>query len=111
MTAVASAAAARAVFTGSEATRRPQVLVSDIGLPGEDGHALLRSLRAEQARRGEPALPAAAISAHTLGSGRREALAAGFDDYLVKPIGADALVAAVRALAAPQEPITPCSSA
>ncbi len=99
VTAVDSAAAAWTVLSRLAGQRGPQVLVSDIGLPGEDGNSLMRSIRAQEARLGPAAaIPAAAISAYSHEQARGDALAAGFDRYLVKPITPDALVAVVRAL-------------
>jgi CheY-like chemotaxis protein len=61
----------------------PQLVVSDIGLPDEDGHGLMRRIR----RLPEgAAVPAIAVTAFATFRDRREALAAGFDNYLPKPI-------------------------
>ncbi len=99
VTAVDSAAAAWAVLSQNASSQGPQVLVSDIGLPGEDGNSLMRAIRAQTARLGQvAAIPAAAISAYGHEEARGAALGAGFDRYLVKPITPDALVAVVRAL-------------
>lgn len=98
VTAVDSAATARMVLSGAAGQARPEVLVSDIGLPGEDGNALLRRVRAEEARTGEVAIPAVAISAYCRDEARGQALAAGFADYLVKPISPEALVSIVARL-------------
>lgn len=100
VTAVDSAAAARAVLA-SAATDQPQLLVSDIGLPDEDGNSLMRMIRAEEARRGGSPLPAAAISAYGHDDARGQALAAGFDYYLVKPITPEALLTVIQALTRP----------
>ena len=70
-----------------------------MGLPGEDGNALMRTLRADEARSGRPATPAVALSAYGDAEARAQALAAGFDQYRVKPITPDALVAVLQALA------------
>ncbi|HEY0135921.1 MAG TPA: ATP-binding protein [Nannocystis sp.] len=109
VTAVDSAAAARAVLASLTAARRPGVLVSDIGLPGEDGIMLIRAIRAEEARLGETPFPALAVSAYSSEAAREQALAAGFDRYLVKPILPDALVVAILALAPPQPLLPPLS--
>jgi CheY-like chemotaxis protein len=99
VTAVASAAAARTALASMAGYERPQVLVSDIGLPGEDGNALLRGIRADAARTGESPIPAAAISAYSEDEARAKAQAAGFAHYLVKPITPEALVSVVLTLA------------
>jgi signal transduction histidine kinase/ActR/RegA family two-component response regulator len=68
------------------------VIVCDIGLPGLDGLALMRSLRARQ----EGARPyAIALTGYGQPDDEARGLAAGFDRYLVKPVGAGALLAVV----------------
>ena len=77
------------------AAGRPHLLVADIGLPGEDGYALLRRIRALN-----PALPAIALSAYARAADRERALAAGFGDYLIKPVEPARLVEIVAAACA-----------
>jgi CheY-like chemotaxis protein len=77
---------------------RPDVLVSDIAMPDEDGFELVRRLRQRRAMRGGD-LPALAVTAHARGEDRDRALAAGFQMYLPKPIEPSRLVEAVAALA------------
>lgn len=72
---------------------KPDVLVSDIGLPGEDGHALIRRLRDAPAT---AALPAVALTAFAGRQSERDARAAGFDAHVAKPASPDAIIAAVR---------------
>jgi signal transduction histidine kinase/ActR/RegA family two-component response regulator len=88
----ASAAAALAALEGS----MPNVLLSDIAMPGETGHELMRQV---VARKGSDAPPAAALSAFARGQDLREALASGFQMLLAKPIDPAALISAVRDLA------------
>ncbi|PCC73714.1 Signal transduction histidine kinase [Nannocystis exedens] len=95
VTSVASAPAARAALDAA----RPDVLLCDIGMPGEDGYALLRSVRAHEQSAGDRPVPAAALTAYTRDEDRRRALACGFQTHLAKPIEPDLLVATVRALA------------
>ncbi len=64
-------------------TTRPHVLVSDLALPGDDGYALIARLRAVERLR---TLPALAITAHRNEYDRETTLAAGFQDYLQKPL-------------------------
>jgi PAS domain S-box-containing protein len=80
---------------------RPDVLVSDIGMPGEDGYQLLRAVRALSPDRGGRT-PAAALTAFARPEDRTRALAAGYQIYLTKPIDSRALLAAVATLAAPR---------
>jgi PAS domain S-box-containing protein len=77
---------------------RPDVLVSDIGMPGQDGYSLIRRVRALPPERGG-LTPAAALTAFTQTEHRQEALGAGYQLYLAKPIGPAELAAAVARLA------------
>lgn len=74
--------------TGEEAvealTRRvPGVILMDISLPGGDGVETLSRLRRDPAL---AAVPAVAVTAHAMAGDRERYLAAGFDDYISKPI-------------------------
>src|SRR5688572_395018 len=77
-------------------TMTPDVLVSDIGMAQLDGYQLLRNLRAAgfDAQR----LPAIALTAFSRVQDRADALAAGFQAHLAKPVRAEALVSAVANL-------------
>ena len=77
-----SAAAAREVF----ALRRPDLIVCDVGLPGEDGYTFMRSLRAQEQEAGTAPVPAVAVTAFARDADRRQALAAGFNEHLPKPL-------------------------
>ncbi len=72
---------------------RPDVLISDIGMPGGDGYELIRRLRAADDR-----TPAVAVTAYARGEDARKALAAGFQRHAAKPIEPGALVAIVADL-------------
>ena len=74
---------------------RPDLIISDIGLPGEDGNALIRRIRAREAGAGQTPLPAIALTAFARESDRQSALEAGFDHHVGKPVDPDQLVAAV----------------
>jgi two-component system CheB/CheR fusion protein len=88
---------------GIEAFQRapPEVIVCDIGLPGEDGHEFIRKVRALEAERGGR-IPALALTAYAGREDRRKALAAGFDLHVPKPAEPAELVAKVAALAGPR---------
>jgi CheY-like chemotaxis protein len=77
--------------------RPPDILVSDIGMAQLDGYQLLRKLRASgfDASR----LPAIALTAFSRTQDRTDALAAGFQIHLAKPVRAQALIRAVASLA------------
>jgi CheY-like chemotaxis protein len=76
---------------------RPDVLVSDIAMPGEDGMTFIRRLRALGAARGGQT-KALALTALAGEEDHERALAAGFQLYLSKPVDMERLVAAVAAL-------------
>jgi two-component system, OmpR family, KDP operon response regulator KdpE len=71
-------------------TRKPDLLILDLGLPDGDGLALLRDLR------GWSAMPVIVLSARTQEDAKITALDAGADDYLTKPFGSGELLARVR---------------
>jgi PAS domain S-box-containing protein len=77
-------------------TFKPQVLVSDIGMPGRDGYDLIREVRS----RGYTyqSLPAIALTALAGSEDRRRALLAGYQVHVAKPIDASELTAAIAAL-------------
>jgi signal transduction histidine kinase len=81
------------------ARSRADVLVADIGMPEEDGYALIRQVRALPGDVAE--IPALALTAYASDGDRRRALAAGFAMHLAKPVEPGALAAAVAALARP----------
>jgi signal transduction histidine kinase len=71
----------------------PDVMLSDIGLPGEDGYELIRAIRARGFTPG--ALPAIALTAYSRREDQRLALQAGFQAHVAKPVEPAILVAAV----------------
>ena len=77
------------------ATQAVDVLVADIGMPGGDGLALIRALRGLPAGSPNRDVPAVALTAYTSMVERDEALAAGFDSHLGKPVDPDQLIATV----------------
>jgi CheY-like chemotaxis protein len=74
---------------------RPEILVCDIAMPGEDGYSFIRRLRAS----GEKT-PAIALTAYAMESDAKQALAAGYDLHLAKPVDFDRLVENIRELVA-----------
>lgn len=76
----------------------PDVLLSDISMPGTDGYALLRAVRALPEDRGRR-VPAGAITAYARPADRDAALQAGFDAHMSKPLKGERLVQAVAELA------------
>jgi PAS domain S-box-containing protein len=70
----------------SIARERPHIVVSDIGMPGQDGYALAQRLRASE--RGSERLPAVALTAYATAEDVKRAMAAGYDLHLAKPVDA-----------------------
>ena len=73
----------------------PDVLVSDIGLPGRDGYELVRRMREIERERRSPHLPAIALTAFARAEDQRKTLAAGFDLHLSKPLRPHLLLDAI----------------
>ncbi len=88
------------------ARERPQVLVADIGMAEEDGYALLQKVRALTFERGG-ATPAIALTGHASEQDRVDALRAGFQIHVAKPVTPADLAAAVATLVAPAGPGAP----
>jgi PAS domain S-box-containing protein len=78
------------------ASSKANILVSDIGMAHQDGYQLIRTLRA--AGYGPDVLPAIALTAFARAEDRVEALAAGFQGHLVKPLDPQTLVSEVASL-------------
>jgi signal transduction histidine kinase/ActR/RegA family two-component response regulator len=92
-TAVSSAEEAIGVLPALHA----DIIVSDIAMPGEDGYALVRRIRALRPEQGGRT-PAIALTALATTEDAERAIAAGFQRHIAKPVDADALVDAVAAL-------------
>jgi len=75
----------------------PDVVVTDLGMPGENGYELLKRLRALPSTAGG-LVPAIALTAYARPEHRRAAMSAGFDHFLTKPVDFDAIIAAVARL-------------
>jgi CheY-like chemotaxis protein len=81
---VECASSAAEAFAAIEA-RPPHILLSDVGMPGEDGHALIRRVRAAERERGG-CLPAIALTGYATAEDGARALAAGFQLHIAKPV-------------------------
>ncbi len=77
--------------------RWPDVLVSDIGMPGEDGYDLIRRVRRLEAARGRH-IPAIALTAYAAAEDRRRTLHAGYDSHVAKPVEASAFAPLIASL-------------
>jgi hypothetical protein len=80
------------------ASRPPDVLVSDIEMPEEDGFSLIRHIRALPPDRGGD-VPAAALTAYASATDRMKVLGAGFNIHVAKPVQPDELAIVVASLA------------
>jgi CheY-like chemotaxis protein len=98
VTAVGSAAEAMGIIAKAGADR-PEMLLSDIGMPGEDGYELMRKIRALEADGSIRPMPAVAITAYVRDEDRRRAYRAGYQAFVPKPIDPDELVMIVASLA------------
>jgi len=75
---------------------KPNLIISDIGLPGEDGYALIRRIRAHERLEKKAATPAVALTAFARDTDRHIALEAGFQAHLGKPVNPQDLAEVLR---------------
>jgi len=73
----------------------PALVLMDMSLPGIDGWEATRQLKADPATR---VIPVIALTAHAMAGDREQALAAGCDDFDIKPIDLDRLLGKIEAL-------------
>lgn len=76
---------------------RPDVVVSDLAMPGEDGYALIKQLRALEGL--EFPIPAVALTSYVRVEDRTKALSAGFNMFVPKPVQPEELIKAIASLA------------
>jgi CheY-like chemotaxis protein len=81
---------------------KPDVLVSDIAMPDEDGYSLIRQVRSQPPEQGGT-IPAAALTAYTRAEDRTRAIQAGYQLHLPKPIEPAELATVVASLVARHE--------
>jgi signal transduction histidine kinase/ActR/RegA family two-component response regulator len=77
---------------------KPDVILSDIAMPDEDGYSFINKVRSLPREKGGDT-PAAALTAYARDVDRRQALAAGYQMHIAKPIGAGQLVSMIARLA------------
>ena len=77
---------------------KPDILISDLGMPDEDGYSLISKIRALPAERGGQ-IPAAALTAYARAEDRMRVLRSGFQFHLPKPVDSAELVTVVASLA------------
>lgn len=97
ITAASAAEAIDALSTTVENNERLDVLISDVGMPDQDGYDLIRKVR----QRGDKAkdLPAVALTAFARKVDERQATSAGFQMHLAKPVNISDLTLAIARLA------------
>jgi len=95
--AVSSTAEAYTLITASPPQWRPDVIVSDIEMPFEDGYSLMRRVREWERERGAN-IPAVALTAYGRGEDRARALRAGFQTHVAKPVDPDELTTVIMSL-------------
>ncbi|HXG67443.1 MAG TPA: PAS domain S-box protein [Blastocatellia bacterium] len=93
---VVTSASVAAAFA-SLRQRRPDVLVSDIAMPEEDGYALIRKVRSLDPQEGGD-VPAVALTAHVRIEDRARALSAGYEMFVPKPVDVTELLSAIATL-------------
>ena len=98
-----STAASVAEAMGEAARRWPAVLVSDIGMPGEDGISLIEQMRRLESTRGGR-IRAVALTAYASEDDRRRILDAGYDLHVPKPVNTATLIALLVQLLAGSAP-------
>jgi CheY-like chemotaxis protein len=74
----------------------PDLILSDIAMPGADGYTLIRSVRAMETSARRNPVPAIALTAFARDIDRRLAVEAGFQMHLGKPIDTEELIAAIQ---------------
>jgi PAS domain S-box-containing protein len=94
----------RACASSDEAMRllsewKPDVIVSDIEMPDEDGYELMRKVRQSEANRGGRKVPAIALTAYGRVEDRSRALSVGYQIHIAKPAEPEELAAVIASLA------------
>ncbi|MBD2460905.1 response regulator [Oscillatoria sp. FACHB-1407] len=80
------------------AQNSPDLLISDISMPDEDGYSLMRRIRAYEVEQGRQQIPAIALTAFARDEDQRAAFAVGFQQYFAKPINPFDLVTMITVL-------------
>ncbi|MBD2210119.1 response regulator [Nostoc linckia FACHB-104] len=79
------------------AQSKPDLLLSDLGMPEVDGYALIRKIRSMSAQQGKE-IPAIALTAYAAETTQQQVFAAGFQLHIAKPADPSKLIAAIAAL-------------
>jgi len=78
--------------------RSPDLIISDIGLGGEDGYVLMRGIRELERSIGSARIPSLALTAFARKEDHRRAIEAGFDAHLGKPVDPHKLLSQISVL-------------
>ena len=100
VTTASSGAEALAILSRPPDGRRPDALILDIAMPGEDGYAVLKKMRALEVEQGAVVyqIPAIALTAHARVEDRVRALNAGFQMHVAKPVEPTELAVVILSL-------------
>ncbi len=82
-------------------------MVSDIGMPHDDGYVLIQKLRAAERECAQPRLPAIALTTYVSAADRDQALASGYDLHLAKPVALGYLIRAVGKVSQSRDLLSP----
>jgi len=82
----------------------PDLLLSDIGMPNEDGYSLIKKVRKLRSKRAKQ-IPAIALTAYATDEDRSLALAAGFQVHLAKPVEPKSLLTSIAAALGSEAPL------
>jgi CheY-like chemotaxis protein/two-component sensor histidine kinase len=94
---VITSSSAEEAFTALQ-EQKPDILITDLGMPDEDGYSLISKIRALPSERGGQ-IPAAALTAYARAEDRLRVLRSGFQFHLPKPVDSAELVSVVASLA------------
>src|SRR5262245_10701145 len=86
-----------AMITAMQEQKRPDVMVTDLGMPDEDGYSLLRRVREWEHEHGVH-IPAVALTAYARPEDRKQAVRAGFQMHVAKPVEPDELAVVIASI-------------
>jgi len=95
---VAARSAAEAFAMITTMQKRPDVMVTDLGMPDEDGYSLLRRVREWEHERSGVHIPAVALTAYGRSEDRKRAVTAGFQMHIAKPVEPDELAVVIASI-------------